>query len=314
MRKGPQRSRIGSISLHPEGFVTEYHNVGVCVLIRLRESEKTQRKEIENVTNITGVRQIELWRRDDLQHPRLDEVAEEVPVALVYNGISHVVMMASPKDLEYFALGFSLSEGIIESPRDIFGMDVVPSCNGLEVQIELSSRRFMGLKERRRALAGRTGCGVCGVEQLNDIGKPVQPLPFTQTFDLNKLDDALRHLNDFQPVGQLTGCTHAAAWMLPSGELVGGHEDVGRHVALDKLLGRRSQEGESWQQGAVLVSSRASYEMVQKSAMCGVEILFAVSAATTLAVEVAERCNLTLVGFCKPGRATVYTHPQRLSN
>src|SRR5699024_6468751 len=170
------------------------------------------------------------------------------------------------------------------------------------------------LKERRRALAGRTGCGVCGVEQLNDIGKPVQPLPFTQTFDLNKLDDALRHLNDFQPVGQLTGCTHAAAWMLPSGELVGGHEDVGRHVALDKLLGRRSQEGESWQQGAVLVSSRASYEMVQKSAMCGVEILFAVSAATTLAVEVAERCNLTLVGFCKPGRATVYTHPQRLSN
>ncbi len=173
MRKGPQRSRIGSISLHPrEGFVTEYHNVGVCVLIWLRESEKkTQRKEIENVTNITGVRQIELWRRDDLQHPRLDEVAEEVPVALVYNGISHVVMMASPKDLEYFALGFSLSEGIIESPRDIFGMDVVPSCNGLEVQIELSSRRFMGLKERRRALAGRTGCGVCGVEQLNDIGK-----------------------------------------------------------------------------------------------------------------------------------------------
>lgn len=276
--------------------------------------KKTQRKEIENVTNITGARQIELWRRDDLQHPRLDEVAEEVPVALVYNGISHVVMMASPKDLEYFALGFSLSEGIIESPRDIFGMDVVPSCNGLEVQIELSSRRFMGLKERRRALAGRTGCGVCGVEQLNDIGKPVQPLPFTQTFDLNKLDDALRHLNDFQPVGQLTGCTHAAAWMLPSGELVGGHEDVGRHVALDKLLGRRSQEGESWQQGSVLVSSRASYEMVQKSAMCGVEILFAVSAATTLAVEVAERCNLTLVGFCKPGRATVYTHPQRLSN
>ncbi|MWR17111.1 formate dehydrogenase accessory sulfurtransferase FdhD, partial [Escherichia coli] len=146
------------------------------------------------------------------------------------------------------------------------------------------------------------------------IGKPVQPLPFTQTFDLNKLDDALRHLNDFQPVGQLTGCTHAAAWMLPSGELVGGHEDVGRHVALDKLLGRRAQAGESWQQGAVLVSSRASYEMVQKSAMCGVEILFAVSAATTLAVEVAERCNLTLVGFCKPGRATVYTHPQRLSN
>ena len=266
----------------------------------------------QNVTIVTGSRQLTLWKREDLQHPQPDEVAEEVPVALVYNGISHVVMMASPKDLEHFALGFSLSEGIIESPQDIFGMEVVPSCNGLEVQVELSSRRFMGLKERRRALAGRTGCGVCGVEQLNDIGKPVQPLPFTQTFDLADLDRALTHLNDFQPVGQRTGCTHAAAWVQPSGILAGGHEDVGRHVALDKLLGRRAIEGESWQQGAVLVSSRASYEMVQKSAMCGVEILFAVSAATTLAVEVAERCNLTLVGFCKPGRATIYTHPQRL--
>lgn len=110
-----------------------------------------------------------LWKREDLQHPQPDEVAEEVPVALVYNGISHVVMMASPKDLAHFAMGFSLSEGIIESPQDIYGMDVVPSCNGLEVQVELSSRRFMGLKERRRALAGRTGCGVCGVEQLNDM-------------------------------------------------------------------------------------------------------------------------------------------------
>ena len=273
---------------------------------------KIIQENIKNVTSSTGSRQLTLWKREDLQHPQPDEVAEEVPVALVYNGISHVVMMASPKDLEHFAMGFSLSEGIIESPQDIYGMDVVPSCNGLEVQVELSSRRFMGLKERRRALAGRTGCGVCGVEQLNDIGKPVQPLPFTQTFDLANLDHALRHLNDFQPVGQLTGCTHAAAWVQPSGHLAGGHEDVGRHVALDKLLGRRAIEGETWQQGAVLVSSRASYEMVQKSAMCGVEILFAVSAATTLAVEVAERCNLTLVGFCKPGRATIYTHPQRL--
>lgn len=253
-----------------------------------------------------------VWSRENMNSATADYLAEEVPVALVYNGISHVVMMASPKDLELFAIGFSLSEGIIENPNEIFGMDVVQVCNGLEVQIELSSRRFMGLKERRRALAGRTGCGVCGVEQLNDIGKPVAPLPFTQTFSLADLDRGLSQLRDFQPIGQLTGCTHAAAWMLPSGELAGGHEDVGRHVALDKLMGRRAQEGDHWQSGAVLVSSRASYEMVQKSAMCGVEILFAVSAATTLAVEVAERCNLTLVGFCKPGRATIYTHPQRL--
>ena len=259
-----------------------------------------------------GIVELSVHRPPHISHATPDFLAEEVPVALVYNGISHVVMMASPKDLELFAIGFSLSEGIIAHPQEIYGMDVVQACNGLEVQIELSSRRFMGLKERRRALAGRTGCGVCGVEQLNDIGKPVAPLPFTQTFNLGNLNKALEHLNDVQPIGQLSGCTHAAAGLLPSGEIVGGHEDVGRHVALDKLLGRRAREDAVWQQGAALVSSRASYEMVQKAAMCGVEILFAVSAATTLAVEVAERCNLTLVGFCKPGRATIYTHPQRL--
>ena len=259
-----------------------------------------------------GVVERVVHRSPHITHATPDFLAEEVPVALVYNGISHVVMMASPKDLELFAIGFSLSEGIIDHPQEIYGMDVVKACNGLEVQIELSSRRFMGLKERRRALAGRTGCGVCGVEQLNDIGKPVTPLPFTQTFNLANLNKALEHLNDVQPIGQLSGCTHAAAWVLPSGDIIGGHEDVGRHVALDKLLGRRVRESDVWQQGAALVSSRASYEMVQKAAMCGVEILFAVSAATTLAVEVAERCNLTLVGFCKPGRATIYTHSQRL--
>ena len=269
-------------------------------------------EQIKNVTTVTGYRQVALWKRDNLQHPQPDELAEEVPVALVYNGISHVVMMASPGDLQRFAVGFSLSEGIIENRAEIYGMDVVQECNGLAVRIELSSRRFMGLKERRRALAGRTGCGVCGVEQLNDIGRPVRPLPFTQTFNLANLDRALEHLNDVQPIGRITGCTHAAAWVRPSGQLAGGHEDVGRHVALDKLLGRRVEEGNDWQNGAALVSSRASYEMVQKAAMCGVEILFAVSAATALAVEVAERCNLTLVGFCKPGRATIYTHPQRI--
>ncbi len=260
-----------------------------------------------------GVVACEVRRPPQLNQPIPDWIAQEVPVALVYNGISHVVMMASPKDLTLFAIGFSLSEGIIDHPQEIYGMDVVQACNGMEVQIELSSRRFMALKERRRALAGRTGCGVCGVEQLNDIGKPIAPLPFSQTFTLANLDIALNNLHSVQPVGNLSGCTHAAAWVLPSGEIAGGHEDVGRHVALDKLLGRRAGESAAWQQGAALVSSRASYEMVQKAAMCGVEILFAVSAATTLAVEVAERCNLTLVGFCKPGRATVYTHPQRLN-
>lgn len=272
-------------------------------------NDEQHKKEV-NLPKISGARQIAVWQRDALQQAEPDWLAEEVPVALVYNGISHVVMMATPNDLEAFAVGFSLSEGIIASPADIFGIDVVPGCHGIEVQVELSSRRFMTLKEQRRAMAGRTGCGVCGVEQLSEIGKPVQPLPFTQHFDFQHLDHALRQLKDFQPVGQLTGCTHAAAWVTPTGELSLGCEDVGRHVALDKLLGMRSKAPAA--AGAVLVSSRASYEMVQKSAMCGVEILFAVSAATQLAVEVAQRSNLTLVGFSKPGRATVYTHPERL--
>lgn len=267
--------------------------------------------ESESAQNVTGARPFSLWKKQDLVNTHQDWLAEEVPVALVYNGISHVVMMASPKDLEEFALGFSLSEGIITSPSDIYGMDVVPSCNhGLEVQIELSSRRFMGLKARRRALTGRTGCGICGVEQLDDVVRPIPDLPFTRQFSLSKLDIGLESMRDYQPIGQLTGCTHVAMWLDEQGKVSGGHEDVGRHVALDKLLGHRSRA--DWPAGAVLVSSRASYEMVQKAAMCGVEILFAVSAATSLAVEVAQRCNLTLVGFCRPGRAMVYTHPQRL--
>ena len=265
-----------------------------------------------NENSLTGLIQAPVYQRGQLDSAQQDWLAEEVPVALVYNGISHVVMMCTPKELEAFALGFSLSEGIIESPSDIYSIETIHSCNGFEVQIELSSRRFAGLKERRRAMAGRTGCGVCGVEQLADIFRPVTPLPFSQTFSLGNLDRALQQLRQVQSVGQLTGCTHAASWISPQGELLGGCEDVGRHVALDKMLGLRAKQG--WQQGAILVSSRASYEMVQKSAMCGAEILFVVSAATSLAVEIAERSNLTLVGFSKPGRATVFTHPQRLTD
>jgi FdhD protein len=174
-------------------------------------------------------------------------------------------------------------------------MDVVQACNGLEVQIELSSRRFMGLKERRRALAGRTGCGVCGVEQLNDIGKPVSPLPFTQTFNLAHLDPALEHLNDVQPIGQLSGCTHAAAWVLPSGRLPVGMKTwaaTWRWISCSVVVRVKVRFG-----------SRAPRSFPAAPAMrwcknrrCAGGNLFAVSAATTLAVEVAERCNLTLVG------------------
>lgn len=270
-------------------------------------------KSTELLTNrvIIGVDQTIVQHRGSLGCKEHDLVALEVPVALVYNGISHVVMMASPKNLEFFAIGFSLSEGIIESCNEIRGIDVIDSCHGgKEVHIELSSRRFVALKARRRNLTGRTGCGICGTEQLADVFRPIAPLPFTQTFSLSYLDNALEQMKSVQEIGELTGCTHAAIWLSPQGQMQGGCEDIGRHVALDKLLGMKAQE--KWCDGAVLVSSRASYEMVQKSAMCGVEIVFAVSAATSLAIEVANRYNVTLVGFCRRGRATIFTHPQRL--
>lgn len=263
------------------------------------------------LSKMIGVQSTIVQQKNNLGSLVNDFVAEEIPVALVYNGISHVVMMATPKDLEDFAVGFSLSEGIIQSRDEIRGIDIVQGCHrGIEVHIELSSRRFMALKERRRNLTGRTGCGICGTEQLDEIFKPITPLPFTQTFSLSYLDNALQELKTVQEIGALTGCTHAAAWISPEGRLVGGCEDVGRHVALDKLLGMKSRS--DWQQGAILVSSRASYEMVQKAASCGAEILFAVSAATSLAIEVAEKANLTLVGFCRQGKATVFTHPSRV--
>lgn len=227
-----------------------------------------------------------------------DVVAEEVPVALVYNGISHTVMMASPVMLEEFGTGFSLTEGIVESVSDIYDVEVIEACgSGREVRITISSEAFHNFKARRRAMLGRTGCGICGVESLGDAFRPVPDLPATQ-------------LKRFERIGALTGCTHASVWIRPDGTPAGGAEDVGRHVALDKLLGLRAREG--WRDGALVVSSRASYEMVQKAAMCGVEILFAVSAPTALAVRTAERCGMTLAAFARAGGPNVYTHPERL--
>lgn len=263
----------------------------------------------QSQTILIKANQQRVWSGYDGQ-AQMEWLADEVPVALVYNGISHVVMMATPDNLEAFALGFSLSEGIVSCPGDIYGIELVSSVAGIEVQIELSSRCFMALKMQRRAMEGRTGCGVCGVEQLSQVLKPVTPLPFTQRFDPGLLDNLLANLRQLQPVGQLTGCTHLAAWINPVGELSGGCEDVGRHVALDKLLGARVMN--CWESGVVFISSRASYEMVQKAAMCGVEILLAASAATRLAVDIAERYQLTLAGFCRAGRLTIYTHPERL--
>ena len=241
---------------------------------------------------------------------KVETFAKEVPVALVYNGISHTVMMCSPRDLEDFALGFSLTEGIIDKPSDIYGIDVVEVCNGIELQIELSSRQFVRLKDYRRTLTGRTGCGICGTEQLGQVFKNLPKLDRTLRFELNQLDDCLEQLQNVQELGKETGATHAAGFFSPNGELIMIREDIGRHVALDKLIGWYLKAG--MPQGFVVVTSRASYEMVQKTVAARIEMLAAISAGTDLAIEMAEQQNLTLIGFVREGRATVYSGKERL--
>ena len=231
----------------------------------------------------------------------VDYVAEEVPIALVYNGISHAVMMATPAQLEEFGIGFSLAEGIVADLSEIYGVEVTEGCRGgKNIELTIASENFWKLKEFRRSMTGRTGCGICGVESLEGAVRPTPRVPFTQTFDLQHYERALNYLHEIEELGRLTGATHAAAWVNVDGSLAGGAEDVGRHVALDKLLGLRAKQG------------RASYEMVQKAAMTGVEIIFAVSAPTALAIEVAQKAGITLAAFCRCGRANVYTDPERL--
>ncbi len=241
---------------------------------------------------------------------REDSLATEVPVALVYNGISHTVMMCSPQNLEDFALGFSLAEGIIQHPREIYSIEVKPQCQGIEVHIELATRCFVALKEKRRTLVGRTGCGVCGSEQLAQVQKKLPILDRTLSFNLQHLDHCLSTFSQAQKLAEQTGATHAAAYFDLEGNLLAIREDVGRHVALDKLLGWYAKV--QVEKGFVLISSRASYEMVQKSVSCGIEILVAISAPTDLAVNIAKQSNLTLIGFAREGRANIYSGKERL--
>lgn len=268
------------------------------------QMQTTEQKELP-----AGVRAVEILNLDGTK--RTDFVIEEVPVALVYNGISHTVMMVTPEYLEDFALGFSLAEGIVKDPADVYDIEVRPACaGGFEVHLRISSESFWMLKQRRRTMAGRTGCGICGTESLNEVVRPIKALPFTQRFDLQHYGEGLKGLANTERLRAFTGGTHSAVWLGSDGLVAFGREDVGRHVALDKLLGCRARS--KMHDGALFVSSRASYEMVQKAAACGVEILFAVSAPTALAVDVARDCNMTLAAFCRDKRANVYTHPQRL--
>jgi len=235
-----------------------------------------------------------------------DEVAEEIAVALSYNGISHAVMMASPSDLEDFALGFSLSEGLIESRDELYDIDCRPHPDGVEIALTISSQRHMQLKQQRRNLVGRTGCGLCGAETLQQAIRPAKPVQPIARINHLAVQKAAALIADRQQLRKLTGAAHGAAWCDASGEIVLLREDVGRHNALDKLIGALQRSDIDTRQGFVLVTSRASYEMVQKTCAAGISLLVAVSAPTALAIRLAESAGLSLVGFTRHQRHVVY--------
>lgn len=243
-----------------------------------------------------------------------DLVAAEVPVALSYNRQPHVVMMATPRDLEDFALGFSLTEGLIERTEELLACRVIPRDDGIEVAMTVVDEAAQRISTQRRNLTGRTGCGLCGAERLEQAIRRPAAVPQALRVTHEALQSALEGLGSQQPLQAATGAVHAAAWCLADGRLHLVREDVGRHNALDKLIGALTLGGGRPEPGFVLVSSRASYEMVQKAASVGMELLMAVSAPTSLAIELARDCSMTLVGFARPGRHNVYTSAQRLPN
>lgn len=249
------------------------------------------------------------------QHEQLqDFIAEEVPVSLIYNGTPHVVMLASPTNLEEFALGFSITEGIIKNPKELLSARVYNRSNGIEVQIKIPEQRFQCMADKGRNLTGRTGCGLCGASTLKQAIREPSPVNGELTLSADQLQSALTGIKQHQKLNRLTGAVHAAAWAVPGQGILDVREDVGRHNALDKLIGFLLRTDKDLSAGFVIVTSRASYEMVQKTAWVGITLLTAISAPTGLAIRLADEAGLTLIGFARDDQHVVYTHPQRLTH
>jgi FdhD protein len=256
---------------------------------------------------------VERWRRGTVTRER-DLVAEEMPVALVYHGVPHVVMLATPADLEDYAIGFTLSEGLVAHPDEIRGVEVSRGEESVEVRITVAWERFSALLDRRRNLTGRSGCGLCGQETVEAAVREVRKVGPGAKLTAAELHQAIAQLADLQPINARTGSVHAAAWLLPGKGIQLAREDVGRHNALDKVIGALVRSGVDPAGGALLLTSRASYEMVQKSAAVGVAFLAAFSAPTAFAVRLAEQAGMTLVAFAREHQHVVYAHPWRLES
>jgi formate dehydrogenase accessory protein FdhD len=233
---------------------------------------------------------------------------------MVYNGLSHVVMMASPTDLEDFALGFSLTEGIIESRTEFGDCEIIRAGEGIEARIEISSRAFFRLKEHRRALQGRTGCGLCGVESLDQALRDLPKLNSELRVSPQAIHRALDALPALQGLNRITHALHAAAFCTPDGEIVGVREDVGRHNALDKLIGALSRDGVETGQGFAVITSRCSFEMAQKAISAGIPVLAAVSAPTHLAIKLARSYDLTLLALARSDSMKLFTGARRIQD
>jgi FdhD protein len=256
---------------------------------------------------------VERWRGQ--QHSiQQDYIAEEVPVSLLYNGQPHVVMLMTPANIEDFALGFSITEGIIQDPAELLSVHVYNRSNGIEARIKISEARFASLADKGRNLTGRTGCGLCGATTLQQAVRDTKIVRGDLQLTSGELFAALNEIRQQQTLNQLTGAVHAAAWILPGQGIQYLREDVGRHNALDKLIGLLLRLNKSPASGFLLMTSRASYELVQKAASVGITLLAAMSAPTGLAIRLAEEAGMTLVGFARDDQHVVYSHPERLAH
>lgn len=236
-----------------------------------------------------------------------DQVIDEHPVALVYNGLAQVVMLMTPVNLEEFALGFSMSEGILTGRHELYELEITSGSAGTEIAMTVSNRAFEQLKRQKRSLAGRSGCGLCGMESLEQLDLDVSKIQ-TRYPDqwLALIPDALSQLPEQQTLNQLTGGAHAAAWISTEGRLSAVFEDVGRHNALDKLIGHLSLHNQDFGSGFVLLTSRASYELVRKCARLGIRLLASISAPTALAIDLAHKADMGLVSFCRGEDMVIY--------
>lgn len=237
-----------------------------------------------------------------------DQVIEELPIAMLYNGVSHAVMMATPIDLEDFALGFSLNEGVVENIEQFSFIEAVQNDLGVSVEMAIPQAQYDLLAERRRNMAGASGCGLCGVESLQAAIRPAPQVNTHQRIGIVAITQGVQVLSERQPLNQKSGGVHAAGFVHAEGILV--REDVGRHNALDKLIGALAKQNLG--DGFVVLSSRASYELVHKAAMAGIGIVVAISAPTSMAIKLAETCGITLICFARGEQMNVYTHVERV--